>query len=226
MGCCQAESVISTKNPSLSRIETINPDYGDEKFDDFPQWEGERYSGIGIKRMKGYICNLPIDELLNLREEFWSSKNYKNNHIWSKIREACLYDEYRSNICLEKNKLKTYDGCINHLIDENGIHYFIPNFCINEPYFEKDFAIKENYIQKNINIILYETTLFVKVNICISNMSTGKELKEIFAKKESIDLKKRKLRMFFGGNEIKDEHLLAQHGLDDEFKIQVMIINI
>ena len=57
-------------------------------------------------------------------------------------------------------------------------------------------------------------------------MSTGKELKEIFAKKANVDLKKRKLRMFFGGNEIKDEHLLAQHNLDDEFKIQVMIINI
>ena len=226
MGCCQAESVINIKNPGLSRTETINPDYGDDKFDDFPQWTGERYSGIGIKRMKGYICNLPIDQLLNLREEFWLSKNYKENNIWTKIREAILFDEYRTIKCLEKNKLKTYNGCINHIVDSKGNHYYIPNFCINEPYFEKDFELKDHFIKKDINIILYETTLFVKVNICISNMSTGKELKEIFAKKANVDLKKRKLRMFFGGNEIKDEHLLAQHNLDDEFKIQVMIINI
>ena len=224
MGCCQAEPIINI-NPGLSRTETINPDYGDEKFDDFPQWTGERYSGIGIKRMKGYICNLPIDQLFSLREEFWLSKNYKNNNIWGKIREACLYDEYRSNICLEKNKLKCYNGCINHIIDENGNHYYIPNFCINEPYFEKDFELKENYQGKEITITLYETTLFVKDSFRVSNMITGKQLKEIFAKKESIDLIKRKLRMFFGGNEIKDEHILAQHGLEDDYKIQVMIIN-
>jgi hypothetical protein len=31
--------------------------------------------GEGIKRMKGYICNLPIDELKKLRDEFWSKFN-------------------------------------------------------------------------------------------------------------------------------------------------------
>jgi hypothetical protein len=28
--------------------------------------------GEGAKRIKGYECRLPVDELNNLREEFWS----------------------------------------------------------------------------------------------------------------------------------------------------------
>jgi len=28
--------------------------------------------GEGIKRMKGYKCKLPLDELNKLREQFWS----------------------------------------------------------------------------------------------------------------------------------------------------------
>ena len=34
------------------------------------EWEGERYKGIGIKKMKGYKCILPIDKLNLKREEF------------------------------------------------------------------------------------------------------------------------------------------------------------
>lgn len=49
-----------------------------EKFSDFLEWEGERYKGFGIKRMKGYKCALNIDHLNALREEFWC-KPY--NHI-------------------------------------------------------------------------------------------------------------------------------------------------
>ena len=32
--------------------------------------------GVGIKRMKGYKCNLPLDLLNNLREDYWSKLIY------------------------------------------------------------------------------------------------------------------------------------------------------
>ena len=32
------------------------------EFPDMEEWEGERYKGIGIKRMKGYKCTLQIDK--------------------------------------------------------------------------------------------------------------------------------------------------------------------
>ena len=33
---------------------------------------GEKYTGEGIKRLKGYKCDLLIDQLEALREKFWS----------------------------------------------------------------------------------------------------------------------------------------------------------
>ena len=35
----------------------------DSNFPDMEEWPGERYKGIGIKRMRGYKCSLPIDKL-------------------------------------------------------------------------------------------------------------------------------------------------------------------
>jgi hypothetical protein len=65
-------------------------------FFDFPEWEGERYSGVGIKRMKGYKCDLPIDELNKLRDEFWESK-IKINTFWRNIRQGCILDHSNLN---------------------------------------------------------------------------------------------------------------------------------
>ena len=238
MGCCRSETVIqinhqnslSTYNSTLLTQNNFKPDYGDSKFNDFPEWEGERYSGIGIKRMKGYICNLPIDELINLRNEFWKyHKAYEGgDFIWQNIRFACIMDEVRCLHALEKAELTPVFGRLNILVDKKNKLYFIPNFCINEPFFEKSFnkdkINKEN--EKIIKLILYETSLCVCDEFEVSNMISGKELKEIFAKKEGIDLVKRKLRMFFGGSEILDEHILVQHNLNDGYKIQFMIINL
>ena len=45
-----------------------------ENFEDMEEIDSDVYVGIGIKRMKGYSCNLKINELNNLREYFWKIK--------------------------------------------------------------------------------------------------------------------------------------------------------
>jgi hypothetical protein len=52
---------------------------------------GEKYRGEGVKRMKGYKCTLPIDELNKLREEFWSTR--PQTGIWKYLKQACLMDD-------------------------------------------------------------------------------------------------------------------------------------
>ena len=39
-----------------------------------------------------------------------------------------------------ENNLKALKGCINLIQDNEGIIYRVPNFCINQPYFEKEIA--------------------------------------------------------------------------------------
>lgn len=64
----------------------------------------------------------------------------------------------------------------------------------------------------------------INSEIEISNIATGEELKKKFRKKNKIPIKEFTLRLFFAGNEIMNEHMLYQHKLENDYKIQVMKI--
>ena len=233
MGSCQQSDVIevnSHRNRDFNESSEIQENESIEKqkqeFPDMPEWEGDKYVGIGLKRMKGYKCDMPIDLLNQKREEFWefrSSRENPNYRVWEAINQAVVYDEVRANMHLEENGLTTYNGCINHIIDQDGNHYHIPNYCINDPYFEKKFKEKKNIEEKKIKIIMYEPSENINDEKSLVNTMTGKELKALFKKDHNIG-DNYKLRLFFGGQEIKDEQFLYQHNLKREYKIQVMKI--
>ena len=227
MGACESDSVIESSQKN-KKNDNSNPkkqnntiDGPDPNFPDMKEWKGNRYKGIGIKKMKGYKCNLPIDKLNKKREEFWINK-CGQNYIWQVIQQACIYDEYRANIVLEKYKLRTANGCINHIIDENENHYYVPNYCINDPFFEKELCNDEKDDEEMLKLVLFEVTQNIHVTINISNHATGEDLKKKFRKETKIKKKKFNFRLFFAGSEIKDEHFLYQHKLSDDYKIQVM----
>ena len=64
------------------------------EFQDKEEWDGERYSGLGIKKVKSYKCNMFIDELNKLREKFWANRmsNPSSSSIWKQLRIACIVD--------------------------------------------------------------------------------------------------------------------------------------
>ena len=238
MGGCSQSNVIDLTAEESRILRLIKTDFPSkriylinlfktekEQFPDMEEWEGDRYSGIGIKRMKAYKCNLPIDELNKLRDKFWNTKNAPTNSnsiVWHTINQAVVYDEYRANMLLEDNKITTYDGCINHLVDIYGNHYIIPNYCINEPYFEKEYKTIENIEKKEFNIILFDVQTNTNHKVKINNLMNGKELKDLFCEINNISFDNYKIRMFFSGNEITDEHFLYQYNIQNNFKIQVM----
>jgi hypothetical protein len=233
MGSCQTSEVIEApsnksykskkKNYSEDPIDSIL-DQQKNEFPDMPEWDGDRYTCIGIKKMKGYKCDLPIDKLNKKRDEFWDLKNSRDNDnykIWRVINQACVYDELRANMLLEEYGLTTESGCINHIIDQEGNHYHIPNYCINDPFFERQYKVKKNIEEKKVKIKLFEPTGNINEEQTVNNTITGKELKELFKKEHNIG-NNFNLRLFFGGMEIKDDHFLYQHHLKNGYKIQVM----
>ena len=241
MGSCQASNVIemnsqeeakiisNKKNLALSTKADYQTEINKQKqeFPDMEEWEGERYKGIGIKRMKGYKCNLQIDKLNQKRDEFWNKRNEHGNpnyKTWRVINQACVYDEYRANVILEEYNLTTFEGCINHIVDKKGEHYIVPNYCINDPYFEKEYIVKEDIAKKDLKVNLYEVAKNTTTTLEVNNLITGKELKKFFCEKNNISLDNYKIRMFFAGIEISNEHFLYQYNIKDEFKIQVMRI--
>ena len=155
--------------------------------EDMEEIKGDTYVGIGIKKMKGYKCNLKIDELNKKREYFWDIKtNYKNKNwkIWDVIKRAVSFDELRATLLLEEYNIKTVNGCINHLIDSDGNYYRIPNYCINEPSFEINIEDEQNIEEKNVKIKIYGWKNLEKE---IDNKLKGEDLKKIIKNKFSLE---------------------------------------
>ena len=155
--------------------------------EDMEEIKGDTYVGIGIKKMKGYKCNLKIDELNKKREYFWDIKtNYKNKNwkIWDVIKRAVSFDELRATLLLEEYNIKTVNGCINHLIDSDGNYYRIPNYCINEPSFEINIEDEQNIEEKNVKIKIYG---WKNLEIEIDNKLKGEDLKKIIKNKFSLE---------------------------------------
>jgi len=191
-------------------------------FEDMEEIKGDTYVGIGIKKMKGYKCNLKIDELNKKREYFWNIKtNYKNKNwkIWDVIKRAVSFDELRATLLLEEYNIKTVNGCINHLIDSDGNYYRIPNYCINEPSFEINIEDDQNIEEKNVKIKIYG---WKNLEIEIDNKLKGEDLKKIIKNKFSLEDEKI-IRLFSRGNEIKNDDYLYKYDFNENAPVMFML---
>jgi uncharacterized ubiquitin-like protein YukD len=191
-------------------------------FPDMPEWGEGIMKGYGIKQMPAYKCDLKIDELNKKREEFWSTKTkYKTK--WKIIHQACIYDHITAEEFLYKNKIKTLEGCINMCTDEQGYIFRVPNYCINDPYFQLELLSKEKTKGDILEIKLYDVLNQKQINLSVPDSATGKELIQKFVNEENIDLTKNKIRLIFGGGIIKENETLFQHKVKNGFIIQVCV---
>ena len=172
MGCnIEPQIEINTYN----RFEQMNnPNFNNERDPNFPdmeEWPGERYKGIGIKRMKGYKCDLPINKLNEMRDKFWTTKIEENDN-WRIIHQICVFDEERANLTLGQYNFEVAENCVNHIIGNNGEHYYVPNYCINDPYFEKELNNKD-VEEKKIKLCLYDVSSDTTIKEIFSNHDKG-----------------------------------------------------
>ena len=94
------------------------------------------YIGIGLKRMKGYISPINLEELKKVRENFWSSRIEGDEKIWDILKNICNDESLKENDIQEILKVSgiiPYKNCINIVYDSKGALYEIPNYCINQP---------------------------------------------------------------------------------------------
>ena len=202
----------------------ISKKFEDEDFDDMEEIKEDIYIGIGIKKMKWYKCDLKINELNKLREHFWEVKTNhcnKNWVVWNTIKRAVEYDESRSSLLLKEYNIKPVNGCINHLVDPKGNYYKIPNYCINDPYFEKIIVDENNVKEEKIKIKLYG---WKNLEIEINNKLKGKDLKNEIRMKEKIE-EGNIIKLFYKGAEIKDDDFLYKHDLNENYPVMLKVFN-
>ena len=226
MGGCQSEDtvIVDLENRIEKRKANKSNSGPDPNFPDMEEWEGDRYKGVGIKRMKGYKCTLPINQLNELREKFWTTK-IEEDENWRIIQQICVFDEERSNMTLGRYNFEVAVDCINHIIGPDGEHYYVPNYCINDPYFEKTLTLKDQE-EKKIKLLLYDVSTDTTITSEFSNHDTGKTVKDVFIEKTKMNKNEYKLRLFFSGMEIKDNEYIYQHNMDNDFKIQIMKLKV
>ena len=226
MGACHNEEIIEVNSDdnNENKKKKVKDNGPDPEFPDMKEWEGERYKGIGIKRMKGYKCDLPINQLNDMREKFWTKKINEDEN-WRIIQQVCVFDEERANMTLGRYNFEVADNCVNHIIGPEGEHYYVPNYCINDPYFEKTLSIKDEG-EKKITLLLYDVSTDTTINAEFSNHDKGEKIKKLFIEKTNMKENEYKLRLFFSGMEIKNDEYIYQHKLDNNFKIQIMKLKV
>lgn len=219
----EAEKEKEIKNNNIINKYSSSFEESLKMFPDMEEWGNGISKGYGVKQMPGYKCNLKIDELNQKREEFWNSKNTKKNK-WKILHQACIYDHVNAEEFLYKNNFKTVSGCINMCIDDDKNVYRIPNYCINDPYYELEILPKNEDNIKNIEIKLIDNVSQTKVKLNVDDNITGKELVQIYSDHKGIDLNNNKIKLLFGGGIIKDNDSLYQHNIKNGFSLQVFIM--
>ena len=194
----------------------------EEIFEDMEEIKGHIYSGVGIKKMKAYKCDLKIDELNKKREYFWKIKtnhNNKNWPTWNTIKRAVLFDEFRASLLLEEYKITPVNCCINHLKDSKGNEYKIPNYCINDPY---KYEILENEKEKpKEEKITFKLRGTHKTKITCSNYESVEKVKQKVSKKYKVGIDK--IRLFFYGKEMKNDLELWNYNVSQDCVVILMI---
>ena len=185
--------------------------------------ETEDIVGEGVKKMKGYISNISLEELQKKRESFWGTRVEGNKQTWNFLKEICEMRDASSDdieAMLAAYEIRPYRNCINVTYDSSGALYEIPNYCIHDP---KVYDLPENHKvkpkEKEITFICRKGIDQAKIKK--TNYSLVLDIKTILSKKYKTT--KEKIRLFFGGKELKNEKELWFYNLDDDCVVSFMI---
>ena len=199
----------------------------DKKFRDMPDSPTGTSVGKGVKKIPNYICVLPYDKLDILREQFWMTRN-KTDSIWEILQECCEVDEVQAEELLKTHHIVCLEGSLrdSYSREQPNYVYHIPNFCISDPFFERNYdqfeKIYDEVDDQNIKVNIFYHNDGKNYSLKIRNKMTGFDFKYIFAKMINLDKKKNNMRMFFQGQEILDIHCLYYHNVGDNATIYIM----
>lgn len=184
--------------------------------------------GSGIKSIPSYKCDIPYDQLQELRDKFWASKK-RDRRYWKVIKECCETDAETAVMLLEAAEMACVEGDLRQVmcLFNPDFIFRTPNFCVCDPKFERDYDnLKEKIEQeetKEIKIILYYLLKNKNYSFKVTNKTLVKKLKEKFAKKINVTLETHKIRLLYRGLELLDENPLSMNNIDEGSKIQVMV---
>ena len=193
--------------------------------ENFNYKELDTYVGTGIKKMKGYICPVSYDELIKIRQDFWTSRIEGNPQIWEVLHMICNDNSLSLEDIdgyMKASNIVTYKGCINVTYDNKGYLYEIPNYCINDPMEYLKTEEKKPKENKDINIKI--RCLNIEEKIKINNYKNISDLKDAIKKCDNFIQKFMldNIRLFFGGKELLDQKEIWFYNIENDSIIQML----
>jgi hypothetical protein len=198
----------------------------DENFN-FP--ELDHFIGKGLKRMHAYVSPVNKDDLERKKKEFWSSRTEGNQQIWQFLENICSSPDIEEDFIkeyLNAAGVSPYCDCINITYDNQGFIYEIPNYCINEP-FEYQIAetVTKSKPREKIISVRIRKGVEEKQLEGVSNLEQISLLKALvstlhFNNLDSIEYEK--IRLFFGGKELKEGEDIWSYLIDEGSIIQLL----
>lgn len=79
---------------------------------------------------------------------------------------------------------------------------------------------------KKLNIFLHDVYDNKKIEIEIKDDIKISDVKKKFAEENSINLNTVRVRLLYGGVELKDENFIYQYNMSDGFIIQILKVNL
>ena len=195
---------------------TVGTDY-----QEFP----DKIAGSGVKATASWQATLTRAQLNTKRDEFWRSRVEGNRRMWLAIKAAVEADSATSLTIIQNNGLKMKRGNITLLEDAEGTLYSIPVFMINNPvsfHKEKKHKSREvKTIQEMIKIKIRKSGKVDDDEIEILNIAKVGEVKKLYS--EKIEVPADRIKLFFGGKEIKDHDTLAKNFIENQMVIQAFV---
>jgi hypothetical protein len=192
------------------------------------------YSGHGLKRMKGYICNHSKEELVRKRQEFWGNlkpyigtRTEGNSEVWQSLEKLCNSNEFSDDellySVLEAMEVKPYHDCLNVCFDNHGAVYEIPNYCINEPHEYRLESIKAEHkpVSNDIKVCLRKVIDEVVID-CKDTWKVG-ELKNSVKTIGDVTIHNpENVRLFYAGKELQNDEELWFYHIDNGSIVQLL----
>ena len=185
----------------------------------------DKIAGSGVKATASWQATITRAQLNLKREEFWRTRNSGNRRMWLAIKVAVEADSATSLTIIQNNGLKMTKGSITLLEDSEGNIYSIPIFVVNNPvgfYKEKKHKSREvKTIEEVIKIKIRRSGKEEDEEIEVLNIAKVADLKKLYCDKAKFQPDR--VKMFFGGKEIKDHDTLAKNFIENQMVVQAFI---
>jgi hypothetical protein len=181
----------------------------------------DEWAGEGIKRTAAWKAKISRKQLLAKRDEFWHSRTEGSRRVWVVIKQAIEADHNTAAMLLDAADITVENECMTVLFDRHGIKYEIPIYVINDPieFTEGKMAPSRRKKERKEEDISFKIRCFhvasTDTELTMSNCSNIDQVKQAFFDKTEEDkrIPVDKMRVFFGGKELKDEETLIDNGI-------------